>query len=118
MRVSVLLNYEPRSTLPLGGTPADDRTYLVWRGRFLESTMERDLVTRWHDAFNFPLNISAHGLDAHLFVAMGGANPMFGKQDTPIYMHRLRFLGITFRDHRRGVIRTAMEYVERAKNYA
>lgn len=111
-QVSELLYGHPRSTLPVGGTPADDRAYLEWRSAFLEWAADRDLCRRWHESVDNPLNLSGWLMDAHLFQALGGKSPLFGPQDVPIYAHRLRFLGIAFHTRRRAVVKTARKFVE------
>ena len=98
----------PRSELPAGGSPADDRAYLQWLDRYAES-----INIYWTDIYVIRNNrlprrdpLDAGRLSTHLFTAIGGCRTF----DRWTYQHELRLIAIAYRDHRRRVVRQAELY--------
>jgi hypothetical protein len=110
--MALIVELPAKSELPEGGTPADDRAYLEWRDGYLSLASEQLWARHWHNASHYRLP-AGWQLDAHLYVALRGSLPLFGRESDPItYQHRLRFLGIALRTRRRDVLTHAARYVE------
>ena len=99
---------EPRSVLPGGGSPADDKAYLAWRDAFLIVVADR---WSWHGCDHHPPRIEGWRLDGWLYRRLSD-NGLFDSMTN--YSHRLRYLAICYRDRRRELLRAAASFVEEA----
>src|SRR5215831_5047318 len=97
--------HPPKSVLPPGGTPANDAAYLAWREETLQRADDQLFAKWWHEALDHVLGMVELRavFDERLLSALHGTLPLWGAMDRLTYQHRLRFLGIAFRDRRRDV---------------
>lgn len=104
----VFPDLQPRSVLPSGGSPADDKAYLEWRTGFVDAVNSRWIDSRTRFGCDLPTRepVDYGRLDEHLFNASGGTR-MF---ETWNHSHRQRQLAIAFKDHRRSIVRLAQQY--------
>jgi len=104
----VYQDMRPRSALPAGGSPADDKAYLAWRSRIVDEANARILDRHdWREDIWFIVGvIEAYRLDYHLFKATAGET-LFENANAS---HRLRHLANSLRDHPRAMARLAAEF--------
>lgn len=105
----VLVSDPLKSTMPLGGSPTDDAAYMAWKDAFLQAADDLIFTRYWHEALDHVLGIVELRavFDEQLWQALQGPLPLFGTRDVVNYQHRLRFLAIALRDHRKEVVAAA-----------